>query len=117
MRNCAISTSFYSNSREVMWVYKYGASEDGEKKHDTTNEAKTRRMPTQVEQSLQQRDSGSSIRAVHCLYRWGQWSKAGRAADCHFERVRFELILVRLEIYVQNGANCFSVCWYLLYVG
>eukprot|EP00978_Attheya_sp_CCMP212_P002644 scaffold5411_cov60-Attheya_sp.AAC.1 len=26
-----------------MWVYKYGASEDGEKKHDTTNEAKTRR--------------------------------------------------------------------------
>eukprot|EP00978_Attheya_sp_CCMP212_P042687 scaffold264702_cov36-Attheya_sp.AAC.1 len=65
--------------------------EDGEeKKHgDTTAEAKTRSRPTQIGQTSQQRDSGGSIRAVHCLYGWGKWSKASRAAaDCHFGRAR-----------------------------
>ena len=43
----------------------------GEKHGDTTAEAKMRRRPTQAGQTSQQRDSGGSIRAVHCIYGWG----------------------------------------------
>eukprot|EP00978_Attheya_sp_CCMP212_P017252 scaffold45905_cov51-Attheya_sp.AAC.2 len=56
---------------------------------------------------------GGSIRAVHCLYGWGKWSKASRAADCHFGRARFGF--VRREFYVQSQATkCFSTCLLLL---
>eukprot|EP00978_Attheya_sp_CCMP212_P041140 scaffold232098_cov41-Attheya_sp.AAC.1 len=48
---------------------KYPARGAGEeKKHgDTTAEAKMRRRPTQAGQTSQQRDSGGSIRSVHCI--------------------------------------------------